>query len=213
MEVSMDIGQWTVIGVSVLFMAWFLAGAAINRKLGDQALRWVQVGTKPIGRLSEARRIRGSAVQLTMKDAAAPFRQLDLIVALEPRENPPFWLYHHFKGKRDELVIQGQLRSAPKQGWEVTWTSSRPLGDTEAAGDLPPRMIQASTGTYTLAPTPKIEPPTLDLLERFLSKNGHPIRQLVLKRSSPHLQVRLRLAPLLKMDPQEFIKDLQGIMT
>jgi hypothetical protein len=37
----MDIGQWTVIVLSALFLAWFLNGTATNRRRGDQILRWV----------------------------------------------------------------------------------------------------------------------------------------------------------------------------
>jgi hypothetical protein len=213
LEVNMDIGQWIVIGLSALFLVWFLVGVATSRKLGDQVLRWVQEGTRQLGRLSNARRIRGSAVQLTIKDAAAPFRQVDLIVALEQRENPPLWLYHHLNGKRDELVIQGMLRSAPKQELEIARTSSRLPFDSEPAGVTQPKMVQVSSGSFMLKHSQGIDRPMEDLVDNFLSKYGEAVLGLQLKRSIPHLQVHLRLAPLLRTDSQVFMSDLQGLLT
>jgi hypothetical protein len=210
LEVDMDIGQWTVIGLSALFLAWFLAGAATNRKLGDQVLRWVQAGTRQLGRLSEARRMRGSAVQLTMKDVAAPFRQLDLIVALEPRENPPLWFYHHLNGKRDELVIQGILRSSPKQDLEIAKTSTRSPMESEMASASQAKMLQVAFGSYGFTASQEIDPAWMNLLDPFLSKYGDAVQQLNFKRSTPHLQISLRLASLLKTNPQEFMTDLQA---
>jgi hypothetical protein len=207
----MDTGQWIVILLSALFMIWFLSGTAVNRRLGDQVLRWVQAGSKQFGRLSAANRIRGSAVQLSMKDVAAPFRRLDLIVALEPRENPPFWLYHHLDGKRDELLIQGTLRSAPKQEFELT--KHRPGRSTvqdETKASIPERL-QAPSGTFTLTQSQGKDPALLDRLEQFLSKHSAAVQRLILKRSVPHFYIQLRLVPLLETDPEEFIEDLERL--
>jgi hypothetical protein len=208
----MDLGQWAVIILSAIFLVWFLSGTTTNRKLGDQVLRWVQSGTKPIGRLNEAKRIRGSAVQLTLKDAAAPFRQLELIVALEPRENPPLWLYHHLTGKRNELVINGTLRSAPKQEWEVRRAKATPAAENEPFGASKSKIIQVPSGDYVLLHSQEIDSTRMDLLNQFLTKYGEMVHQLMLTRSSPHLRAHLRLAPLLETDPQEFFKDLQGLL-
>lgn len=208
----MDIGQWTVIVLSALFVAWFFNGTAKNRKLGDQVLRWVQGGTSQLGRVSEARRIRGSAVQFSMKDAAAPFRKLDLTVTLESRENPPLWLYDRLKGKRDELVIQGTLRNAPQQEFEITRVKTDLGAAQEMTGASMPKMLHISSGTYALTSIDGIDPGRLELLEQFLSKYSDAVQRLTLKRSAPHLMVRLKLTPLLETTPQDFIKDLQGLI-
>jgi hypothetical protein len=115
----MDTGQWMVIGLSAVFLLWILIGSVANRKRAEQVLSWVQEGTKPLGRLSGARRLKGSAVQLTIKDAITPFRHVDLIFALEPRENPPLWIYNRLGGRRDELIIKTNLRLAPKEEFSV----------------------------------------------------------------------------------------------
>jgi hypothetical protein len=208
----MDIGQWTVIVLSALFLAWFLVGTATNRKRGDQILSWVQGGTTPLGRMSEARRIRGSAVQLTIKEAAAPFRQVDLIVALEPRENPPLWLYNHILGKRDELVIQAKLRSPAQQELEINKVGVGTKADTRASDASHLNTIQSSAGNYTLESSKGIDPAMLDCLETFLEKYSSAVKHFSLNRSAPHVQVHLLLSPLLDIDPELFFKDLQNLL-
>jgi hypothetical protein len=207
----MDIGQWTVVGLSALFLAWFLAGTATNRRRGDQVLRWVHGGIKPLGRMSEARRIRGSAVQLTIKDAAVPFRQVDLIVALEPRENPPLWLYNHMLGKRDELDIQAKLRTAAQE-WEITKVGARKTADKRASDDSPLNTLESAGGSYTVESSKGIDPAMLDCLENFLAKYGSAVEHFSLKRSPPHVQVHLLLSPLLDINPELFFKDLQNLL-
>jgi hypothetical protein len=208
----MDIGQWTVIVLSAIFLAWFLNGTATNRRRGDQILGWVQGGTKRLGRMSEARRIRGSAVQLTIKDAAVPFRQIDLIVALEPRENLPLWLYNYILGKRDELVIQAKLRSTAQQELEINSVGARKTADKRASVVSHSNTIESSAGNYTLESSKGIDPAMLDCLEVFLAKYGSAVKHFSLKRSPPHLQVDLLLSPLLDIDPDLFFKDLQKLL-
>jgi hypothetical protein len=208
----MDIGQWTVIVLSALFLAWFLNGTATNRRLGDQILRWLQGGTKPLGRMSEARRIRGSAVQLTIKDSAVPFRQVDLIVDLEPRENPPLWLYNHLLGKRDELVIQAKLRSAAQQELEINREGARKTADKRAFDVSQLNTIESSAGNYTLKSSKGLDPAMFDCLEIFLAKYGSAVEHFSLKRSPPHVQVNLLLSPLLDNDPELFFIDLQNLL-
>jgi hypothetical protein len=208
----MDIGQWTVIVLSALFLAWFLLGTTTNRRRGDQILRWVQGGTKPLGRMSEARRIRGSAVQLTIKDAAGPFRQVDLIVALEPRENPPLWLYNHLLGKRDELVIQAKLRSTAQQELEINRVGVRKTADKRASDVSQLKKIESSAGNYTVGASKGIDPAMFDCLEIFLAKYGSAVEHFSLKRSPPHVQVHLLLSPLLDNDPELFFIDLQKLL-
>jgi hypothetical protein len=208
----MDIGQWTVIVLSALFLAWFLNGTATNRRRGDQILSWVQGGTKRLGRMSAARRIRGSAVQLTIKDAAVPFRQIDLIVALEPRENLPLWLYNHILGKRDELVIQAKLRSTAQQELEINSVGAHKTADKRASDASQSNTIESPAGNYTLESSKGIDPAMLDCLEIFLEKYGSAVKHFSLKRSLPHLQVHLLLSPLLDIEPELFFKDLQNLL-
>jgi hypothetical protein len=208
----MDSGQWTVIVLSALFLAWFLVGTATNRKRGDQILRWVQGGTKPLGRISEARRIRGSAVQMTIKDAAVPFRLVELIVALEPRENPPHWLYNRILGKRDELLIQAKLRTPAHQELEINRVGAGTTADKRASDASHLKAIESSAGNYTLESSKGIDPPMLDCLEIFLAKYGEAVKHFSLKRSPPHVQVHLLLSPLLEIDPELFFKDLQNLL-
>jgi hypothetical protein len=114
-EAGMDTGQWIVIGLSAVFLLWFLVGSTTNRQRADQIINWMQRGTKQIGRISSATRKKGPAVQLGIRDAVAPFRRMLFSFQLEPRENPPLWIYRRLRGWRDELIIDADLRSAPQE--------------------------------------------------------------------------------------------------
>jgi hypothetical protein len=177
----MDIGQWIVIGLSAFFLLWILIGSSANHKRADQVLSWVQNGTKQLGRISGARKIKGSAVQLTIKDAAAPFRQVNMIFAMEPRENPPLWIYNRLQGKQDELVIQANLRTAPKQ--QLAFTQGQGVEQTGNEG-----------------------------LHRFLAKYAGAIQRISIERTTPHLSVHTRLAPVLAVSLQDFIEDLKDLI-
>jgi hypothetical protein len=108
----MDLGQWIVIGLSVLMVAWFFGASSFNRRREEETIRWIYRGLKifgqpePVGQGSRAR-LSG----LEVSKARGPFRKIKVIYRLEKRENPPLWIYQHLQGRRDELEVRAVYKS------------------------------------------------------------------------------------------------------
>ena len=102
----MDLGQWIVIGLSVVMGVWFAVGSFYNRRRGIGTYRWIQSGLKRLGKISEAAWIgsSGSGARLTVGKAEAPFRRIEVVFLLESREILPLWLFNRVRNKQDEMI-------------------------------------------------------------------------------------------------------------
>jgi hypothetical protein len=111
---SLNLGQWLVIGLSVVVGIWFVAGVALNRRTGRAAgalissslegyscgtPRWLDLATL------------GVAVKPTIQ--GLPVERMEAVFSLERRENLPLFLFQHIAGKRDTLALRAILKKKP----------------------------------------------------------------------------------------------------
>ena len=117
----MDIGQWIVIGLCALLLVWFVCGAAINYRRAGAVLEWLRAGMDELGELGGTGWLTAlhSAAKLTVREARPPFRAVELFFVLEARENMLVWAFRHLLGRRDELFVRAELRSAPGEELET----------------------------------------------------------------------------------------------
>src|SRR3990170_505451 len=117
-----------------LVMGWFAVGVIWNIRRGNAILRWMQGGLPKLGEKTTLRWLGTSVVELSIQKAKAPFRQVQVMLVMTPRDVPWLWLLAAGRGRKDTLIFRGPLATAPRLGDEVasagSWTGQRSI--TEA---------------------------------------------------------------------------------
>ena len=115
------------VAVVILIVGWFALGTHINIRKGHRYMEWVQGGLPLFGEKTTLRWLGSSVVHLTIEKAHAPFRRVEVLVVLEPRDVPPLWLLSRLRGRRDLLIVRTELRFVPKLQVEIlhpeAWTT------------------------------------------------------------------------------------------
>ncbi len=186
----MDVGQWVVIGVCAFLLVWFACGAVINYRRAGAVLDWLKAGVAELGQSSVTGWMTGlhSAAKLTVHEARPPFRAVELFFVLEARENFLVWVFRHLLGRRDDLFIRAELRSAP--------------GEELEAVIRPPRLRDGEPFAITF-PGRKNDR-LASRIKSFLAAYPAAVLKLSLRRKSPHLFLRLELDHLRRSEAAAF---------
>ncbi|HEX2221540.1 MAG TPA: hypothetical protein VHK06_03365 [Candidatus Limnocylindria bacterium] len=96
-------------------LLWFTVGTQRNIRRGNDLLRWLQDGLPALGRRTTLRWLGSSVAQLGLVDAREPFRELELLVVMEPRDLGALWALARARGRRDFLIVRGSVRRAPRR--------------------------------------------------------------------------------------------------
>ncbi len=107
------------VGVVIAIVGWFALGTHLNVRKGHLFLEWLQSGLPLVGEKTTLRWLGSSVVQLQIENARAPFRRVEVLVVLEPRDVPPLWLLSRLRGRRDLLIVRTELRSVPELQVEI----------------------------------------------------------------------------------------------
>jgi hypothetical protein len=105
--------------VVIAIVGWFALGTHVNVRKGHRFLEWLQGGLPLVGEKTTLRWLGSSVVHLQIEKAHEPFRRVEVLVVLEPRDVPPLWLLSRLRGRRDLLIVRTELRSLPKVQVEV----------------------------------------------------------------------------------------------
>ena len=105
--------------VVIAIVGWFALGTHLNVRKGHRFLEWLQSGLPLVGEKTTLRWLGSSVVHLQIENAREPFRRVEVLVVLEPRDVPPLWLLSRLRGRRDLLIVRTELRSVPKMQVEI----------------------------------------------------------------------------------------------
>jgi len=105
--------------VVIAIVGWFALGTHINVRKGHRFLEWLQGGLPLVGEKTTLRWLGSSVVHLQIEKAREPFRRVEVLIVLEPRDVPPLWLLSRLRGRHDLLIIRTELRSVPTQQVEI----------------------------------------------------------------------------------------------
>ena len=105
--------------VVIAIVGWLALGTHINVRKGHRFLEWLQGGLPLVGEKTTLRWLGSSVVHLQIEKARDPFRRVEVLVVLEPRDVPPLWLLSRLRGRRDLLIVRTELRSVPKVQVEI----------------------------------------------------------------------------------------------
>jgi hypothetical protein len=183
------------VAVSVLVVGWFAIGTQFNLHKGKKTLAWLQDGLKLLGDRTSLRWLGTAAVELKIQNAKEPFRQAEVVIVLEPRDVPFLWWFYRLRGRRDLLIVRGQLRAAPGAEFEAFDPNAWSARGVEA------KLRFRNWNPIAVAPPPLVayaagNPPTVaDLLQALAPAGCQPLR-LAIRRSEPNLEVHWRLSDL-----------------
>jgi hypothetical protein len=105
--------------VVIAIVGWFALGTHINVRKGHRFLEWLQEGLPLVGEKTTLRWLGSSVVHLQIEKAREPFRRVEVLIVLEPRDVPPLWLLSRLRGRRDLLIVRTELRTVPKLQIEI----------------------------------------------------------------------------------------------
>jgi hypothetical protein len=118
--------QYILVVAVVVIMGWFAIGVIWNLRRGDALLKWLQHGLPNIGQKTTFRWLGTSVAELVIAHAKKPFRRLETLLVLKPRDI--FWMtiLAYFQGRTDIVIFRGQLTTAPQADLELidptSWT-------------------------------------------------------------------------------------------
>ncbi len=204
--------KYLLIPAVVIVMGWFAFGVIYNIRRGEAMLRWIQKGLPRVGEKTSFRWLGSSVVELIISPAKKPFRRLETLIVMAPRDVPWMWLIAATQGRRDTLIFRAQLNHPPLVDFELadpaSWTGRMALKQvTERGWESQPYeglQLMAPRGTLGLATTAltRLVPPAQKLSTHFW--------RFSLRRDTPHLELHLAF-PDRQKDADEFIGSLQDL--
>jgi hypothetical protein len=130
--------QYLLVVAVAIVMGWFAFGVIYNLRRGDKLLKWMQTGLPRIGTRTTFRWLGTSVAELVIASARKPFRRLETLLVLKPRD--VFWmtLTAMAQGRDDIVIYRAQLSDAPLLDLELadsrTWSGRNALKETAARG-------------------------------------------------------------------------------
>lgn len=207
--------QYILIVALILFMGWFALGVVFNLRRGDTLLKWMQIGLPSIGQKTTFRWLGTSVAELVIAHAKKPFRRLETVLVLKPRD--VFWmtLMAYFQGRDDIVIFRAQLNTAPLVDLELvdarTWSGRNALKqmldrnwESRAYQDM---QLLAPKGLLDLATT------VLDKLAGPMQKLSPRYARFSLRRdaSQPNLELHVPFPACSTSDATHYFQALRDL--
>ena len=208
--------DWTqallVMGVA-LVMGSFAVGVISNIRRGNDVMRWMQGGLPRLGEKSTLRWLGSSVVELGIQKARPPFRRLELLLVMVPRDVPWLWLWSRAQGRRDTLILRGQLASAPRLEYDLiapgSWSARSARARAESAR-WENEALEEHTFYAPRASLPVSRGAAPALLKA--ARDVHPqVWRVALRREYPHLELHVPLPNSKKEDASRFFEAMRSL--
>ncbi len=185
--------QYLLVIGAVILVGWFAIGIFFNVRRGEGLIKWMQAGLPRIGSKSTFRWLGTSVAQLGIAQAKRPFRQLDILLVLAPRD--VFWMMFLalLQGRRDTLIFRGALSTPPYVDLELAdpnaWTGRDALRQVKARN----WDRQTYRGLELMAPHGYLElaVSTLDRLSGLMDRLSPRFVRLSLRKNTSNLEIHL----------------------
>jgi hypothetical protein len=198
------------IAILLVVMLWFAFGTQRNIRRGNDVMTWLQGGLPLLGERASLRWLGSTAAELTIAAANEPFRDAQVVVVLEPRDIPLLWLFGRTRGRRDFIIVRGNLRRPPSfvleaadpAGWTGTFAPPEDVANGAEIEWAPGIVVHATRGADVSAA--RTAWAALDA-----STGG--IWRLSVQPVVPHVEVHFRSGRLSETDPRRAIAIIRDL--
>ena len=114
-----------LVAIAAFFSVWFFAGGGWNRRLARKLANETRDCLVAWGGTSKVQAYGTTAFRMTTEGADPPFRDLSIVVTLQPREMPINWALARAQGREDAAVLEASLRTTPRIGFELVDPNTR----------------------------------------------------------------------------------------
>lgn len=209
MDWNLSTAEWIVVGISAFLLVWFFLAGIYNRQRGLNIYRWLRRGLERIGKISHAQWMGSSGTGATLQVAKAgkPFRSVEAVYLLEPRELLPYWIFTRLRGRRDDLIIKAILRRPPVIELETGIGKAAKAAQQLLKAESDYQQVTVAGGFTLTRRGPqgdRIENGIGDLLGEY----GRVIRRISVQKSYPHVTIWARVGPALDLSAERFFEGL-----
>ena len=205
--------QYILVVAVVVIMGWFAYGVIFNLRRGDSLLKWMQPGLARIGARTTFRWLGTSVAQLGIQQAKNPFRRLDTLLVLTPRDVIWMTALAALQGRRDTLIFRAVLSTPPFIDLELadpkSWTGRSALKQASERNwekrDYQGLQLMAPRGYLDMAVS------TLDKLGAPLERLSPRCVRLSLRRSTPNLELHLPFPSHRTTDAVDYFEALRAL--
>lgn len=201
-----------LIGIAAIaIVAWFAAGTIWNISKGRALMRWMQDGLPALGERTTVRWLGSTAVEMVIRDGKAPFVSVTVLIFLEPRDTPWMWAISRGRGRRDTLIIRGELRKAPAVEFEALDPAS--WSGRDALPRVPPNWLlrqPVSPGGIVIHYESAAELTQADTMLALAHQTKLAVRRLSVRRTDPNFQLHVSL-PDCRQPARDFFEAVQNL--
>lgn len=205
--------QYILILVVTVIMGWFAFGVIYNLRRGNAILKWMQKGLPRIGPRTTFRWLGTSVVELGIAHAKRPFRRLEILLVLAPRD--VFWLaiMAALQGRRDIIIFRAQLNTPPLLNLELadpkTWSGRTALKqvaergwESQPYGDM---QLMAPKGLLNMAAS------TLNQIAASMQRLAPRYVRLGLRKEMPNLEIHLPFPDRNSITAEQYFEALSAL--
>jgi hypothetical protein len=205
--------QYVLVIAVVIIMGWFAFGVIYNLRRGDALLKWMQGGLPAIGQRTTFRWLGTSVAELVIAHAKKPFRRLETLVVLKPRD--VFWmtLAAYFQGREDIVIFRAQLSTAPRVDLELvdpkSWSGRNSYQQVAQrkweSKTYEGLQLMAPHGLLGLATT------TIDGLAAPMQRLSPRYARFSLRRDTPNLELHVPFPAYRTSDASQYFEALRDL--
>ena len=192
--------------IAVAVVAWFAAGTIWNVRKGSELMRWMQGGLPALGERTTVRWLGSSAVELVINEGKAQFAKVTVVIFLEPRDLP-WWPISRIRGRRDTLILRGNLRRSP--GFELEIVDPASWSGRNALPRIP-REWQIRDGKLRIHHENAAALERAEVLLAAAQRAGLTVLRLSVRRTEPNFQLHIAL-PDCRQPAREFFEVVHAL--
>ncbi len=205
------VGEWAVLVLSGVLLVGYGLGYVRNRQRARELSAWIQEGVRSWGTPKSGGGLPGlvSGGRVRVTPASPPFREIEVVYVLSPRENLPFLLIHRLRGKKDEVTIRVRARKRPLAEARIIPAPRVPEPTAYEQGRAFEHVF--SFEGYAVYCRGAIKCPQ-EVLRRLIQLLLPGLHRIVIRTESPHVLVRVDADALVGREPDEVFDALADVM-
>ena len=207
---QLNTGQWVVIIISAVLILGYILGYYYNRQRAEKVFLWLRQGLSTLGAVTTGAKLPGMSTggRLEVNQASAPFRRVEVVYLLSPRENILFWFFHKLQGKSDEVIIWVTYNARPEQAVEVARKGNRQFANRLRASDKAKLTLQEPSDPLQVAIEAVHGAHQAARIMDFVQRHRMSILRLALRPEKPHLFLRTNLRLMSHLTSQQLFTEL-----